>query len=130
MAATFWSCFRARLRGVYLSFKHEETPHVEAHDVIRVAEGSSCLCAFSPPSFHCFFPLRMKPPFSSDETQTQPYLRLGLEPRGWDSNPLSFKLKPLTWSETAELISGLNKAQVLLSQHRKNSARGKATGKT
>lgn len=87
---TSWSCFSARLRGVYLAFKHEETLHVEAHEVISMAEGSSGLCASFPPSFHCFFPPRTKPPFSSDETQAQPHLRLGLEPRGWDPNPLSF----------------------------------------
>lgn len=32
-------------------------------------------------------------------------------------------------AENSELISGLNEAQVLLSRRRKNSARGKGTGK-
>ena len=120
---------QCQARGVFLDFKHEETVHVGAHDVISVAEDFSGLSALSIllPPFFCFFPLRMKPHFSLAGTQTQTHLWLGLEPKGWDWNPLSFKLKLTTWSEIVELISGLNEAQVLWFWCRKNSGRGKVT---
>lgn len=46
-----------RLRGVFLDFKHEETMHVEACDVISVAEdfsGLSTLSILLPPFFAFF----------------------------------------------------------------------------
>ena len=77
---------QGQARGAFLGFKHEETVHVGARDVISVAEGFSGLSALS----------ILLPPFFAfchwEWNRTSPWL--GLEPRhtsGWDLSP---------WDET------------------------------
>ena len=52
-----FSTIQCQARGVFLGFKHEETVHVGACDVISVAEGFSGLSALSIllPPFFAFF---------------------------------------------------------------------------